>query len=409
MYTAKKSVLLAAIAAAAFSVLGCTRQWTTDQERQLRNRADRLAQNIMIVDTHQDAPWRLREEQQDISRKTAEGDFDYPRARAGGLDGVFMAAYVPPRCEENGTAYAVAEETIDMIRSWPKEWPDKFALAGSPEDLKQQFGAGKVSIVIAIENGAPIEGKLENLEHFYDRGVRYITPAHSKCNHICDSSYDEERKWHGLSPFGKKLVEEMNRIGMIIDVSHVSDDAFFQIIELSKAPVVATHSSCRALTPGFERNMSDKMIKLLAEIGGVIQINFGSIFVSKKVNKGFAKRKKHVYAHIEKHGLTGDEREAYIDEYVDEHPIGDAEIADVVAHIDHVVKLVGIDYVGLGSDFDGVDGHLPPKLKDVSFYPNLIYELLKKGYSEQDIEKICSANFLRVWSQVLQVAADLRS
>ena len=318
-----------------------------------------------------------------------------------------MAAYVPPDREEDGTAYTVAEETIDMIESWPEKWPDKFVLARSGEELKQQFGSDRVSIVIAIENGAPIEGKLDNLKHFYDRGVRYITPAHSKCNHICDSSFDEERKWHGLSPFGKKLVPEMNRLGMLIDVSHVSDEAFFQIIELSKSPVVATHSCCRALTPGWERNMSDEMIKLLAEKGGVIQINFGSMFVSDRVTKGFAKRKKHVYAHIEKHGLTGDEKEAYVDKYIEENPIGDADISDVVAHIDHAVKLVGIDHVGLGSDYDGVGDNLPTGLKDVSCYPNLIYELLKGGYTEEHIEKICSANFLRAWSQMRKVAADL--
>jgi len=408
MYRTQKIILSLTITAAVLSTAGCTRQLTMEEEKQLRSNAHELAQKFMIVDTHQDAPWRLRKEQQDISERTPAGDFDYPRARAGGLDAVFMAAYVPPDREEDGTAYAVAEETIDMIEGWVEKWPDKFVLARSTEDLKQQFGGDKVSIVIAIENGAPIEGKLDNLKHFYDRGVRYITPAHSKCNHICDSSFDEERKWHGLSPFGKELVPEMNRIGMMIDVSHVSDETFFQIMELSKAPVVATHSSCRAFMPGFERNMSDKMIKLLAEKGGVIQINFGSMFVSKQVNEGFAKRRKHVQKHIEKHGLTGEEKEAYVAKYVQEHPIADADISDVVAHIDHVVKLVGIDHVGLGSDYDGVGDNLPIGLKDVSCYPNLIYELLKKGYTEEDIEKICSANFLRVWSKVRKVAVGLR-
>jgi len=408
MYRTHKLILLAAITAAALSIAGCTRQLSMEEKKQLQTKANELAQRFMIVDTHQDAPWRLRKKEQDISVRTPDGDFDYPRARAGGLDAVFMAAYVPAECEDDGTAYTVAEETIDMIEGWAEKWPDKFVLARSPEDLKRQFGTGKLSIVIAIENGAPIEGKLDNLKHFYDRGVRYITPAHSKANHICDSSFDEGRKWHGLSPFGKTLVAEMNRIGMIIDVSHVSDETFFQIIELSKAPVVATHSCCRAFTPGFERNMSDEMIKLLAEKGGVIQINFGSMFVSKSVNEGFSKRRKHVLKNIEKRGLTGEEKEAYIDKYVEQHPIGDADISDVVANIDHVVKLVGIDYVGLGSDFDGIGDNLPTGLKDVSCYPNLIYELLKKGYAEEDIEKICSGNFLRVWSKVLSVAADLR-
>ena len=409
MYRTQKIILSLAIAAAALSTAGCARHLTMEEEKQLRSKANELAQKHLIVDTHQDAPWRLRKKQQDISERTPTGDFDYPRARAGGLDAVFMAAYVPPDREEDGTAYAVAQETIDMIEGWAKEWPDKFVLARSGKDLKQQFGGDKVSIVIAIENGAPIEGKLDNLKHFYDRGVRYITPVHSKCNHICDSSFDEERKWHGLSPFGKELVPEMNKIGMLIDVSHVSDETFFQIIELSKAPVVATHSSCRAFTPGYERNMSDEMIKALADNGGVIQINFGAMFVSKRVNDVFAKRKKHVERYIEKHGLTGDEKAAYVDKYIEKHPFADADISDVVAHIDHVVELVGIDHVGLGSDYDGVGDNLPIGLKDVSCYPNLIYELLKKGYTEEDIEKICSANFLRVWSKVQKVATDLGS
>ena len=155
--------------------------------------------------------------------------------------------------------------------------------------------------------------------------------------------------------------------------------------------------------------MSDAMIKALADNGGVIQINFGSMFVSKRVNQGFAKRRKHVLKHIEKHGLTGEQKEAYVDKYVEEHPIADADISDVVAHIDHVVKLVGIDYVGLGSDYDGVGDNLPTGLKDVSCYPNLIFELLKKGYTEEAIRKICSANFLRVWSDVQKTALDLQS
>jgi membrane dipeptidase len=233
--------------------------------------------------------------------------------------------------------------------------------------------------------------------------------VHSKCNHICDSSFDEQRKWNGLSPFGVEVVSEMNRLGMLIDVSHVSDKTFYRIIELSKAPVAATHSSCRYFTPDWERNMDDEMIKLLAEKGGVIQINFGSIFVSPKINRAYKERRKNVLEYIEAHSLQGEERDKYYKEYAKENPLGDADISDVVANIDHVVKLVGIEHVGLGSDFDGVSGQLPVGLKDVSCYPNLIYELLKKGYTEADIKKICSDNFLRVWSQVERAARKLQS
>lgn len=393
----------------ALSVSGCHRGIRTAEEIELSKKVNTLAQEYMIIDTHQDVPWRIGKKYEDISKRTKTGDFDYPRARRGGLDAAFMAAYVSPEYEEKGGAKAYADGVIDMVQGWARKWPGKFVLAGSPEDLREQFGQGRVSIVPAIENGAPIEGNIDNLAHFNSRGVRYITLVHSKNNHICDSSYDPERKWHGLSPFGEKVVPEMNRLGMIIDVSHASDEAFYHIVELSKAPVVATHSSCRHFTPDWERNMDDAMIKLLADKGGVIQINFGSMFVNTDVNRRFVGRKTHILEHIKANNLQEAEQEAYVKKYCKAHPIGEADVSDVAAHIDHVVKLVGIDYVGLGSDFDGVGEDLPTGLKDVSGYPNLIGELLKRGYTGEDIEKICSGNFLRVWSEVRRIGEELRS
>ncbi|MHC4566356.1 MAG: dipeptidase, partial [Planctomycetota bacterium] len=361
------------------------------------------------IDTHQDVPYRLKKKMEDISKRTEGGNFDYPRAREGGLDAVFMAVYTPAEYEEKGGAFAFANDQIDMVEGFARDWPDKFVTARSVADVKEQFGAGRISLAIGMENGSPIEGNLANVQYFYDRGVRYITLAHSRSNHICDSSFDEERKWNGLSPFGTELVLDMNRIGMIVDVSHVSDDAFYQILDVSKAPVVATHSSCRHFTPGWERNMDDKMIKLLAKKGGVIQITFGSIFVNGRVNKEFPARRKHINEYTKAHNLQGDEKQEYARAYLKENPYSEADVADVAAHIDHAVKLVGIDYVGLGSDFDGVGDSLPNGLEDVSCYPNLIGELLKRGYTEEDIRKICSENFLRVWSEVEKIGAELRS
>ena len=388
---------------------GCQGQSATEIDAELWRRADELARKHIIIDGHQDVPYRLGKKTQDISKRTKTGDFDYPRARQGGLDAALMAAYVAPEYEEKGGARRFADETIDMIEGWAQRWPDKFALAASVEEVREQFGEDRVSMVITIENGSPIEGNLANIKHFYDRGVRCITLVHSVDNHICDSSYDEEPKWKGLSPFGREVVAEMNRLGMIIDVSHASDDAFYQIMELSKAPVAATHSSCRHFTPGWMRNMDDKMIKLLAANGGIIQINFGSMFVNGEVNRQFRDRSRHVAELIKAKGLEGDDKEAYVKKYVRAHPVGEADILDVVANIDHVVKLVGIDHVGLGSDFDGVGGHLPDGLKDVSCYVNLVYELLKAGYTEEDVGKICSDNFLRVWSRVERTGAELRA
>jgi len=380
-----------------------------DIELKLKEKAEELARKYMIIDTHMDVPYRLKKKMEDISVRTAGGDFDYPRARKGGLDVAFMAVYVPAEYEGTGNAYKFADETIDMVEGFARTWPDKFVMAGSVADVKKQFGHGSVSLAMGIENGSCFEGNLANLKYFHDRGISYVTLAHSKANHICDSSFDPERKWNGLSPFGVKVVSEMNRLGMIVDVSHVSDDTFYQIIKHSKAPVVATHSSCRHFVPGYERNMSDEMIKLLAEKGGVIQINFGSMFIGRQVNRQAADLKKSMNDYIESHNLEGQEKEDYIEKFKREHPLRRVNVSDVAAHIEHVIELVGVDYAGLGSDYDGVGDNLPEGLEDVSCYPNLIYELLKKGRSEEDIKKICSGNFLRVWAEVEKIAHELQS
>jgi len=377
----------------------------TDAE--LREKANKLAHEFIIVDTHVDIPYRLREKMEDISVRTASGDFDYVRAKAGGLDAPFMSIYVPAEYEEKGGAKKLADQLIDMVEKFEKDAPDKFAVAKSVADVQTQFARGLISLPMGMENGSPVEGKLENLKHFYDRGIRYITLAHSKSNHISDSSYDPNRQWKGLSPFGKKVVAEMNRLGMMIDVSHVSDSTFYQVIRFTQAPVIASHSSCRHFTPGWERNMDDEMIKILAKNGGVIGINFGSSFLSDSIR--VAEDKMWKYIQDNKINPNSDAGKAALQKFRMKHKIGYADIADVIAHIDHVVKLVGVNHVGFGSDFDGVGDTLPTGLKSVADYPNIIYELLKKGYSDADIQKICSGNFLRVWSEVEKAAQKLQA
>jgi len=386
----------------------CGSNAATDAEAELRERASRLAREILLIDTHVDTPYELRKRMQDISGRIEGGHFDYVRARQGGLDAVFMAAYVPPEYEEKGGARAFADETIDMIEGFARKWPDKFVLARSPEEIRANFGSGRISILMGIENGSALEGDLGNLRHFYDRGIRYITLVHSKNNQICDSSFDSERKWHGLSPFGRELVAQMNRLGMIVDVSHASDEAFYQIMELSRAPVVATHSACRHFTPGMERNMSDEMIRLLAQKGGSIQINFGSIFIDREASSKFMEFRQEMRRHIEVKNLQGEEKDRYVRQQWKEARFPKTHVCDVAANINFAVKLAGADHVGLGSDFDGVSD-LPEGLEDASCYPNVIYELLKMGYREQDIRKICGANFLRVWARVYETAAALQS
>jgi len=377
----------------------------TDAE--LREKASKLAHEFIIVDTHVDVPYRLQEKMEDISVQTAGGDFDYVRAKAGGLNAPFMSIYVPAAYEEKGGAKTYADKLIDMVEKFEKDWPDKFAVAKTVADVQTQFARGLISLPMGMENGSPVEGKLENLKHFYARGIRYITLAHSKSNHISDSSYDPTRQWHGLSPFGKEVVAEMNRLGIMIDISHVSDSTFYQVMRLTQAPVIASHSSCRHFTPGWERNMDDDMIKALAQNRGVIGINFGSSFLSDSIRLAEDK----MWKYIEKNKINpnSDTGKEALKKYRMDNKIGYADIADVVAHIDHVVKLVGVDHVGFGSDFDGVGDTLPTGLKSVADYPNIIYELLKKGYSDADVQKICSGNFLRVWSEVEKVAQKLRA
>jgi membrane dipeptidase len=376
-------------------------------------RAARMAQEILIVDTHVDVPYRLLEEWEDISVRTEKGDFDFPRAKAGGLNAPFMSIYVPASLQESGGAKEKADELIRMVEKFTTDWPDKFALARSPADLEEHFAAGKISLPMGMENGAPIEDDLANVAYFFDRGIRYVTLTHSKNNQICDSSYEpaDNRRWGGLSPFGREVVAEMNRLGIMIDVSHISDPAVDQVLELSAAPVIASHSSCRKFTPGFERNLDDERIRRLGENGGVIQINFGSAFLTQAANEHSRAQWEAFGEYLKAHQLEreSEEAQAFMESYRQQHPLPFAELSDVVAHIDHVVELAGVDHVGLGSDFDGVGDSLPAGLKDVSGYPNLIAALLERGYSEEDVRKICGGNLIRVWTEVERIAAELQA
>ncbi len=368
---------------------------------QVSDSAKALAKSSIVIDTHIDVPYRLDEEYEDVTKATLKGDFDYPRAINGGLNVAFMSIYIPAELETKG-AKKLADSLIDSVQSIVIRAPDKFTVATSVSDITQAFAAQKIALPMGMENGAPIEGSIENLRYFYKRGIRYITLAHSKSNHISDSSYDPDKRWKGLSEFGKKLIVEMNKIGMMVDVSHISDAAFYQVMDISAAPVIASHSSARHFTPGFERNMDDAMIQRLGKQGGVIQINFGSSFVTQAANSYQGQLTQARDAYLEEHGYLADgvESEAFTDQYQEKNPYPFATLSDVLDHIGHVVKLSGINAVGIGSDFDGVGDSLPSGLKDVAAYPNLIDGLLQRGYSNADIKKILGGNLLRVWKGV---------
>ena len=334
--------------------------------------AQELAQEMIIIDTHLDTPIQLYMQQdkngfyEDITKKSSL-HFDFDRAVSGGLNVPFFVVFTPPSAEEKGTAFEMAKDLIKILEDIMNKNPGKFRLVKSPEEITNEKNI--MQVVYGMENGAPIESKLSNIKLFSDMGINYITLAHSKSNHISDSSYDENKNWGGLSPFGRKVVAEMNKQGVMIDISHVSDAAFYEVLRLTKTPVIASHSSLRHFVPGFERNVSDDMLRELAKNGGVIQICFGSEFIAEKKK----------------------------------YPNLVVTVKDVADHIDRVKKLVGIDYVGIGSDYDGWR-NFPVGLEDTSTYPNLIRELLKRDYTKEEIEKVFGGNLLRVWREVKKFA-----
>ncbi|MFQ5603587.1 MAG: dipeptidase [bacterium] len=390
--------------------IGCQSSSTTNQdETSLQKKAQQLARSTIILDGHVDVPYRLNAKMTDISNATETGDFDYPRAKTGGLDAPFMSIYIPAAYQNTaGKSKSHADKLIAIMDSVIAANPDKFARANTPSEIRANFSAGLISFPYGMENGSAVEDDLSNVAYFFEKGIRYITLTHSKKNLICDSSFDSDKSWNGLSPYGKQVVKEMNRLGILIDISHVSDSTFYQVLRLSKAPVICSHSSCRHFTPGYERNVDDDMLKALAKNGGVIQINFGSSFLTAEANKYDVQKYGYIQKIMADEGIANfnhPQIEAEMKKYQEEKPYPYASVEDVVDHIDHVVEVAGIDYVGLGSDFDGVGDTLPTDLKSVADYPNIIYHLLKRGYSEQDIEKILSRNVLRVWQQVKDYSA----
>ncbi len=383
----------------------------TDEPVDLSAEARRIASSSIIVDTHIDAPMKFVEKAADISGAADDRDFDYPRAVAGGLNAPFMSIYTDPELEAEGRSREVAEELIDVTEGFVAAAPEAFAIARSPDDVREQFANGLISLPMGMENGSPITGELANIKYFFDRGIRYITLTHGLSNHISDSSYDTNHQWNGLSEFGVEVVKEMNRLGIMVDVSHVSDDAFWQVMDVTAVPAIASHSSARHFTPGFERNMSDDMIKRHAENGGVIQINFGSSFLTEVAHKYGTGRWRGTDDFVAANPQldASEARALFIQQYEAEHgPFPYAGLDDVLDHFDHVVALAGVDHVGIGSDFDGVGDSLPTGLKDVADYPNLIEGLLGRGYSEQDIRKILGENLLRVWDAAEEYAASFR-
>ncbi|HSM69884.1 MAG TPA: membrane dipeptidase, partial [Xanthomonadales bacterium] len=279
--------------------------------------ASELVAKYPLIDTHIDVPYRIQEKWADVTRAAPDGQFDYPRAKAGGLDIPFMSIYTPASLEQAGGSFQLANLLIDGVEALAARAPDRFMMVHSTSDVDAARAQGKIGLAMGMENGSPLEGKLEHVAHFAQRGIRYITLAHSLSNHLSDSSFDTARPNGGLSAFGREVVGEMNRLGVMVDVSHLSDEAFYQVLEVSRAPVIASHSSARHFVPGFERNMSDDMLRALAENGGVLQINFGSSFITPEANEYLVRILSERKAYLEEHGFAagGPEEKAWTEAF----------------------------------------------------------------------------------------------
>lgn len=362
----------------------------------------RAAENRAVtVDTHADTPTEYMDHPFDLGAWNKRGMFDYPRMSAGGLDAEFFAAYVPAKYANNGAA-AYCMKIMEVIHEMVDDYPQWVRFAQSTSDIRHITGDGKRAILIGIEGGHAIEDSLDTLRDFYRLGARYMTLTHVNTNNWCDSSGDAGRHG-GLTAFGREVVRTMNDIGMIVDVSHISDEAFEQVIETTRAPVVATHSSCRALSR-HPRNMTDDMLRRLAKNGGVCMINFFSAFLNDDVARVLLAAQKRPRKTPAKHGGTEevpDDRvdwEEFLAWYADLGcPV--ATIDDVADHVIHAAEVAGIESVGIGSDFDGVPA-LPEGLQTAAALPRVTDRLLERGVSESDVEKILGANFMRALEKV---------
>jgi membrane dipeptidase len=370
-------------------------------DRELWEKALKIHKEAIVIDTHCDTPMIMMTRGIDIGKKNDFNDVDLIRMKDGGVDAIFFAVFISNEMDDKNPS-KLALETIDEIYRQVEKYPELAEMAFSADDIIRISKMGKRAILIGMENGGPIEDSLRLLRIFYRLGVRYITLTHNNNNNISDSSNAKEPKWNGLSDFGKEVVKEMNRLGMMIDVSHISDKAFYDVIELSEAPVIASHSCVRSLC-NVPRNMSDDMIKALAKKGGVIQINFFSGFLDEEFYKKSEKIREELKPQIDdlkkKYGDNTKEYWAAAIELWRKNSLPAPKIEVLIDHIDYVVKLVGADYVGLGSDFDGA-GSYPPGLEDITGFPLITYHLLKRGYSETDIKKILGGNLLRVFKEV---------
>jgi membrane dipeptidase len=364
----------------------------------------------LLIDGHNDLPWQIRTlgdssfDKLDIAVRQDKVQTDIPRLRKGGVGAQFWVVFVPTETARTGTATSGAFEQFDLIHRMVKRYHDVFELARTADDIVRIHGEGKIASLIGVEGGHMIENSLETLGKFYKAGARYMGLTHAETIDWADSATDEPRS-NGLSSFGERVVLEMNRLGMLVDLAHVSADTMRDVLRVSKAPVISSHSSAYAIAP-HDRNVPDDVLRTIARKGGVVMVNFYSGFI----HPDGARIMANLFAEQRALKAKYPDKEAFEkarEEWKEAHPIPAGTVHTLVDHIDHIVRVAGVDHVGLGSDYDGA-GTFPAQLEDVSGFPYITQELLNRGYSEQDIHKIMGANLLRVLRRVEQVARDWR-
>jgi membrane dipeptidase len=387
-----------------FLVSGCT-----SSEEHLKRQADKIHNNYLTVDTHCDTPMNLVESGYDLGVRHEKGCVDFPRMKEGGLDAEFLAVFTGQGPRNDSTYRKVFVQALRIIDAIHKNVEKNSALAElayTPDDALRIKKEGKIAAFIGVENGYPVGKDLSRVKQFYDLGARYITLCHTSNNDICDSSTDPAGpENNGLSQFGAEVVKEMNRLGMMVDVSHISDKSFYDVLKTSKAPVIASHSSCRSLCSS-PRNLTDDMLLALKANGGVIQICILSSYI--KTPEPNPELDSRIKALKEKYGdfktLSDSVKSKYREERweLQNKYMKLATVPDVVDHIDHVVQVIGIDYVGIGTDFDGGGG--VNGCRSASEMKNITIELLRRGYSKSDIGKIWGGNVMRVFHEVEKIA-----
>ena len=377
-------------------------------------RISRLLRETPLIDGHNDLPEQLKDrvgnrlERLDLASGTGAimppMHTDLPRLRRGGLGGVFWSAYVSPRLPGPEAAVALLEQ-IDVIHRVAARYPDAFAMAYSAADVERVHRAGRIACLVGVEGGHALADSLAVLRIAHGAGARYVTLTHWNSTSWADAATDAPRHG-GLSAFGAEVVREMNRLGVLVDLSHVSDDTMNDVLDISAAPVIFSHSSARALCDHV-RNVPDDVLRRVTANRGIVMVNFAPGFVSEEVRLAGVPLEAEWRRLEAQHPRDSDRIRAGVEAFKREHPMPKATLAQVADHVDHIRKVAGIDHVGLGSDFDGI-GETPAGLEDVSRYPDLLLELARRGFSDEDLRKVAGANILRVMRAAEQVAAGLQ-